>query len=711
MKKILFLLLILITNFVYAINYYVRPSGNNANSGKSPTLAWQTLENINNTTFLAGDNIYLEEGFTYYGNIYLNSTDIGTATNPITITSWNAAGALTNKATINAGNLSGIYAYNTAGIKISDLNIFSSTQSGDGISFYCDLSGNVKLNYIFIENIEIQGFRYGVRVGSWNNLAGYTNVTIRNSDIHDNVVGGILTYAQTKLAHQNFTVSYCKAYNNFGDLTNTTTNTGSGIIIAGVDGANVNHCITYNNGQNNRNLGGGPVGIWCYEANNVVMEYNESYNNKAGLTLDGGGFDIDGGSTNCIMQYNYSHGNEGAGFLFAQFSGATTMNNNTCRYNISENDGRKNSFAGIELFAAPGHSISNTYIYNNTIFVSPASTGSPSAIVVLNGTTTTNTQIKNNILITTGGLSIVKASSTSGIILNGNNYWSSGGTFNINWRGTNYASLAAFKATRQETGTGFQLDPMLVNPNGGIIIGNTNNLSTLTGYQLQHGSPMINAGLTIANAGTNDFYGNTIPINSFFDIGAHEYNLVLPVGLIDFKAKATSNGNVLTWKTLSEKNNNGFEILRSVNGVDFDKIYFIKSIAINGNSSSVLNYTFNDITNDEIIYYKLNQIDFNGKTTPYAVIKTEAEFATENFVFPNPLIDNLNIIITSGSTNKVNIGVYNHRGILMVSKEETLKKGKNSIKLIVNNLEAGWYLLKVNNAFGLPILSRKIIKL
>ena len=353
-----------ILNISFATTYYIRPTGNNTKNGTSPTTAWLNLTNVNSKVFVAGDIIYLEQGFTYTGNIYFDPSDGGTAANPVAITSWNPNGAITGRATINSGTNTAFYAHNSGGIKITDLNFIGSTSANDGIAFYCDLAGNAKKDYVYIENVDVQGYKNGLGLGSWAGTAGYTNVTVRNSIFHDNVRTGLATYAQGRLSHLNVNVSYCKAYNNFGDLTVTTKNTGSGIILSGVDGGKIDHCIAYNNGQNNRNTGGGPVGIWCYEANNVIIEYNESYDNDAGLNLDGGGFDIDGGSTNCIMQYNYSHNNEGPGYLFAQFQGSSvTMNNNICRYNLSVNDARKNTSGAIYFWAAGGFSITNTYVY------------------------------------------------------------------------------------------------------------------------------------------------------------------------------------------------------------------------------------------------------------------------------------------------------------------------------------------------------------
>jgi hypothetical protein len=76
---------------------------------------------------------------------------------------------------------------------------------------------------------------------------------------------------------------------------------------------------------------------------------------------------------NCLaaLQYNYSHGNDGAGYLLYQFSGANPFGGNVVRYNISENDGRRGSYSGIYA----GGDVGNTEIYNNTIYTSPSASG------------------------------------------------------------------------------------------------------------------------------------------------------------------------------------------------------------------------------------------------------------------------------------------------------------------------------------------------
>src|SRR5205823_6042897 len=103
--------------------------------------------------------------------------------------------------------------------------------------------------------------------------------------------------------------------------------------------------------------------------------------------------------------------------------------------------------------------------------------------------------------------------------------------FTINWGGTLYATLAAWRtATNQEkngaTSTGTSVNPQLVSAGGGGIVGDAAQLHLLTAYELLSGSPVINAGIDLTvlgvSAGSRDYYGDTPRYNGAFDVGAFE---------------------------------------------------------------------------------------------------------------------------------------------------------------------------------------------
>jgi len=126
--------------------------------------------------------------------------------------------------------------------------------------------------------------------------------------------------------------------------------------------------------------------LWVWDVNRATIQYNESHHNQTSSTADGGGFDLDGGVTNSIVQYNYSHDNAGPGYGVFQFSGARPFHDNTVRYNVSANDARKNNYGAIAFWNG-GSGIKAVDVYNNTVYLSPSGTTIPKAIQFQSATT------------------------------------------------------------------------------------------------------------------------------------------------------------------------------------------------------------------------------------------------------------------------------------------------------------------------------------
>lgn len=89
------------------------------------------------------------------------------------------------------------------------------------------------------------------------------------------------------------------------------------------------------------------------------------------------------------------------------------------------------------------------------------------------------------------------------------------------------------------------------------------------------------------------------------------FSTTLPVELIDFNGESKNNEVYLNWRTASESGSSHFEIQRSHDTKDWEKIGSVQS---SGDSQSLINYYFWDrnVPNWDIIYYQLKQIDLNG---------------------------------------------------------------------------------------------------
>ncbi|NUM32483.1 MAG: T9SS type A sorting domain-containing protein [Bacteroidetes bacterium] len=167
---------------------------------------------------------------------------------------------------------------------------------------------------------------------------------------------------------------------------------------------------------------------------------------------------------------------------------------------------------------------------------------------------------------------------------------------------------------------------------------------------------------------------------------------VLPVKLISFTAKYNKEIVNLEWATASEVNNSHFEVQRSLNKSDWTVVGTVKG---NGNSSSIIKYSFDDkvgkMTGE--IYYRLKQVDFDGKNelSNVRVVSLNNTKINIGKVYPNPANDIV----------KVNINTDGDYNIILqdINGKELLKQeGSSSIETInVSEFPAGIYFVKIQN--------------
>jgi hypothetical protein len=518
-----------------ATTYYISPSGNDANSGKSPGLAWKTVGNVNSLDLKPGDTVLFQAGETFSGNLYFDSGDGNVPGNPVVISSYGGG-----RATLNAGDGFGISGYNTQGFHISDLIVTGSgmnTNTRTGIEWYVDMPGDKRFADVRLERIEVQKFgKVGVRIGAWNGNTGYDDMLLQDLVVHDNLHDGIQLYgypAPVGYPHKGLVIRGCAAYRNPG-IADPKSIKGNGIVVSNVDSAIIEYCVAYENGEANVHCGG-PGGIWAYDANRVTIQFCESYRNKTSSTCDGLGFDLDGGVTNSVIQYCYSHDNAGGGYLLGQYANARPWRNNVCRYNISVNDGRTNA-SGITLFKGSPESIMDgAQIYNNTVYTTPSATNPTHGAFQITewNTGMQNIAVYNNVFVATGGAPLISVPAKYSAFFAGNLYWTSGGPFKIFYQGKTYSSLEEWRgATDNELlkgiATGTTADPRLANL-GSAPIAWQRAASSIDAYRAQKGSPTIDNGVDLLKAvgidqGTHDFFGIDVPSQNGYDIGAHEYS-------------------------------------------------------------------------------------------------------------------------------------------------------------------------------------------
>ena len=412
------------------MDYYVSLLGDDSNSGLSEAQPWRSIKRVNATHLFPGDSVWFKADETFVGNLRLakfsqKPTD---EAHVVTIGSYGSG-----RATIDAGCSSGFVVKNRGGVRLVNLNFVgagASKNTGSGISFINTLPKDTKLSDIRIHRVDVSGFKYsGISLVaqptdmSWS---GFRDVKITNTTSHDNGDAGISCIGawnpeQKGYAHADFYIGNCSAYRNAG-IPGQGSHSGNGIVLAQVDGAIIEYCRAYENGCLNDYESGGPVGIWAWDANRVVIQFNESHHNRTGSSKDGAGFDLDGGVTNSVVQYNYSHDNDGAGYLLAQFEGAPPFYGNVLRYNLSVNDGRRNRYGGIHLWSTGANGgITDTTVYANRVYTAQSADGNPAAVDCASEGIR-NIRLYNNCFQTDGKAILVRGETNRNAVFEGNNF-------------------------------------------------------------------------------------------------------------------------------------------------------------------------------------------------------------------------------------------------------------------------------------------------
>ncbi|WP_375561217.1 T9SS type A sorting domain-containing protein [Bernardetia sp. OM2101] len=180
-------------------------------------------------------------------------------------------------------------------------------------------------------------------------------------------------------------------------------------------------------------------------------------------------------------------------------------------------------------------------------------------------------------------------------------------------------------------------------------------------------------------------------------------DILLPITLLDFNARHYSDNSVLVdWQTANEKENQGFYVQRSINGKDFKDLTFILGKGTTNNLSS---YEFID---EEYwpgtAYYRLQQVDNNGKTMLTKVVSVERDFTNLPFtLYPNPNRAGGELHLR-GITNKTsiqNIQIISITG-QQVLVNPTLKTTFDGVAIdLPQKMAKGVYIVQFVTEFGM----------
>lgn len=173
---------------------------------------------------------------------------------------------------------------------------------------------------------------------------------------------------------------------------------------------------------------------------------------------------------------------------------------------------------------------------------------------------------------------------------------------------------------------------------------------------------------------------------------------VLPVELSSFQATAQEKSVQLEWRTASETNNQGFEVLHSSDALRWQTLGFVEGYGTNAEGRT---YSFQHLNPGSTgNYYRLKQVDFDGRFEFSKVVFVALEgVGIRPQIFPT---------FTRGMVKIENYGevlpdvsVFNTNGQLLMAV-------KRSNQVDLSALRAGMYVVQVKSETG--IVTQRVLK-
>lgn len=498
--------------------YYVSSSGNDNSDGLSPSTPWKSIEKVNSRTFLPGDKILFKGGDVWHGQLFPQGS--GNDGNPITLSSYGVGRPVID---IDEAEGAGIRLTDQSHWRISNMEITSGARPklGIGRQGIVAISSKQNCSDLKITNNLIHDI-WG-QLGGESEYCGYNSCGVLvKVDRHWNdghaiwkdveVSGNVIS----RLDKCGIIILGCKTgmHVHHNSITDTG---GDAIYCGGCDYALIEYNVAkrtclrsgYPYIVGDKNWWPHTAAIWISDATGTIMQHNAVYDtHRQPGNGDGEAYDFDFNCIRCIAQFNYSENN--CGFLLIM----NKTFENIARYNVSVND-------QTHLVQMQCANEERNLIYNNVFYIDYG-TVDLDFFCGNNGEkekSSLGAWFFNNIFYATGQSYFRTVYATGEVIgrkFDETTKVPKGQLGKLFFHNCYYGP---WKNGLPNDPEAIVADPMLVAP-GTVSNGNLD-MSPLKAYQLQEGSPMINAGIRPVNTGFQDFFGNAIE-DGHPDIGVYE---------------------------------------------------------------------------------------------------------------------------------------------------------------------------------------------
>ncbi|WP_235292458.1 T9SS type A sorting domain-containing protein [Portibacter lacus] len=186
----------------------------------------------------------------------------------------------------------------------------------------------------------------------------------------------------------------------------------------------------------------------------------------------------------------------------------------------------------------------------------------------------------------------------------------------------------------------------------------------------------------------------TAPANSECEniaVSGETCSIIVPVEYVYLKGKKEQGNNLITWKTASEINNEGFVVERSTDGISFSKIGFVNG---KGTTSFSYDYAFVDRSlNTSISYfYRLVQRDYDGHSETSKIIQITGSREGKTIEYASMAMSNI-LLFSNFKRSNVSLELFDMNGKKLYANSVALLQGENALN--IPDVPSGQYILSV----------------
>jgi hypothetical protein len=183
------------------------------------------------------------------------------------------------------------------------------------------------------------------------------------------------------------------------------------------------------------------------------------------------------------------------------------------------------------------------------------------------------------------------------------------------------------------------------------------------------------------------------------------------VQFLDLKGYVNGNAVRLEWKTSFEKNNRGFIIQKSTDGLCYNNVAYVPSAAKSGYNQSLPEYTVQDSSGlSEKLFYRIIQRHTDSSFFYSDVIRVwNNGYLTSNIsIYPNPAASHITMQMESAEDSKLKGDLTDMSGFLLLQFTWEVHTGNNTKELNLPVLPSGEYIIEWTGLY-FPLLSSRII--